>query len=178
MHNISITIISSYSKVNVRITSGDTYCYCNSIGVVTDLIDAWLILLFYKWNLVDFLSSLSLRNQPLLTRVRRQVAVNCPRLPLRDSNLRLHDCKDATLIRHWEYLVFNSAWARRLLNSTTFHLLNSTKFCQMAEVTNYDFLCPAWKIAISLFTASVLAAGSTSLHSLFLSFYLLLSLPT
>jgi len=59
-----------------------------------------IILLFYRWNLVDFLSSLSLRNQPLLTRVRRQVAANCPRLPSRDGNLRSHDCKDATLIRH------------------------------------------------------------------------------
>jgi len=51
---------------------------------------------------VDFLSSLSSRNQPLLTRVRRQVAANCPRLPSRDGNLRSHDCKDATLIRHLE----------------------------------------------------------------------------
>jgi len=58
---------------------------------------------------VDFLSSLSLCNQPLLTCVRRQVAANCPRLPLCDGNLRLYDCKDATLIRYWEYLVFNGA---------------------------------------------------------------------
>jgi len=53
---------------------------------------------------VDFLSSLSSRNQPLLTRVRRQVAANCPRLPSRDGNLRSHDCKDATLIRHLNIL--------------------------------------------------------------------------
>ena len=46
-----------------------------------------------------------------------------------------------------------------------------TKFRQMAEVTNYDFLCPAWKIAIGLLTASALAAGSTSCSSLFRQLY-------
>ena len=31
----------------------------------------------------------------------------------------------------------------------------------MVEVTNYDFPCPAWKIAIGSLTTSALAAGST-----------------
>jgi len=36
----------------------------------------------------------------------------------------------------------------------------------MAKVTNHDFPCPAWKIAIGSLSTSALAAGLTSLHSI------------
>jgi len=36
----------------------------------------------------------------------------------------------------------------------------------MAEVTNHDFPCPAWKIAIGSLSTSALAASLTSLHSI------------
>ena len=41
------------------------------------------------------------------------------------------------------------------------------KFRQMAEVTNHDFPCPAWKIAIGSLTASALAADLISCSRLF-----------
>jgi len=34
---------------------------------------------------------------------------------------------------------------------------------RMAELTNHDFLCPAWKIAIGLLSASALAALKISI---------------
>jgi len=36
----------------------------------------------------------------------------------------------------------------------------------MAKVTNHDFPCPAWKIAIGSLSTSALAASLTSLHSI------------
>ena len=37
-------------------------------------------------------------------------------------------------------------------------LFTVAKFCYAVVLANQDFLCPAWKIAISLFITSALAA--------------------